>query len=194
MDRDQPVGIFDSGVGGLTVARSIVELMPAESFRYIGDTAHVPYGPRPIAEIRKLSLQITDHLVSSGIKALVIACNAASSACLRDVRHRYDIPVIEVVMPAARRASAVTQSGRIGVIATKATVTSKAYDDALAVTPNVLTSVACPAFVGFVERGITSGRQILGVAQNYLAPLQSANVDTSFSVVLIIRYLLGLSV
>lgn len=176
---DAPIGVFDSGVGGLTVARAILDQLPAEQLMYLGDTAHVPYGPRPIAQVRTLALRCMDHLVSSGIKALVVACNSASAACLRDARERYDVPVIEVVLPAVRRAVTTSRSGRIGVIGTRATVNSRAYDDAFAAVPGVaITSVACPEFVSFVERGVTSGRQILGLAQSYLEPLQRARIDT----------------
>ena len=176
---DAPIGIFDSGVGGLTVARAILDQLPHEELLYVGDTAHVPYGPKPLAEVRRYALDVMDHLVSSGVKMLVIACNSASAACLRDARERYDVPVVEVVLPAVRRAVAATRTGRIGVIGTRATVTSQAYDDAFHAAPEVrLTSVACPEFVSFVERGVTSGRQILGLAQAYLEPLQRAEVDT----------------
>ncbi|WP_432847009.1 glutamate racemase [Amycolatopsis sp. CA-161197] len=176
---DAPIGVFDSGVGGLTVARSILELLPAEQLRYVGDTARNPYGPLAIATARQYALEALDELVEGGVKALVIACNTASAACLRDARERYDVPVIEVVLPAARRAASVTHSGRVGVIGTEGTVRSRAYDDAFAAAPDVqLTSVACHRFVDFVERGITSGRQILGLAQGYLQPLLEAEVDT----------------
>jgi glutamate racemase len=176
---DAPIGIFDSGVGGLTVARAVLDQLPHEAIRYIGDTAHSPYGPRPIAEVRRYALAVMDELVSSGVKMLVVACNAASSACLRDARERYDVPVVEVIVPAVRRAIAATRSGRVGVIGTQATVTSGSYDDAFAAAPGVtVTSAACPSFVDFVERGITSGRQLLGLAQSYLDPLLAADVDT----------------
>lgn len=174
-----PIGIFDSGVGGLTVARAIADQLPAERLRYVGDTRNTPYGPLPIARVRELALNRLDDLVAAQVKALVIACNTASAACLRDARERYDIPVIEVVLPAVRRAATVTRNGRIGLIGTEGTVRSCAYDDAFAGATGVtLTSVACPRFVDFVERGITSGRQILGLAQGYLEPLSRAGVDT----------------
>ena len=179
MDRDAPIGVFDSGVGGLTVARAIVDQLPDENLRYVGDTAHGPYGPLPIAEVRRHALAVADDLVESGVKALVIACNTASAASLHDARERYPVPVVEVVLPAVRRAVATTRTGRVGVIGTTGTVRSRAYDDAFASAPGVeLTSVACPRFVDFVERGITSGRQVLGLAQAYLEPLQRADVDT----------------
>jgi glutamate racemase len=176
---DAPIGIFDSGVGGLTVARAILDQLPDEELRYVGDTAHSPYGPKPIAQIRRHALDVCDHLVGSGVKMLVIACNAASAACLRDARERYGVPVVEVIVPAVRRAVAATRTGAVGVIGTVATVTSGAYQDAFAAAPGVsVTAVACPRFVDFVERGTTSGRQILGLAQSYLDPLLARGVDT----------------
>jgi glutamate racemase len=179
VDRNAPIGIFDSGVGGLTVARAVLDQLPHKAIRYIGDTAHSPYGPRPIAEVRRYALAVMDDLVASGVKMLVIACNAASSACLRDARERYDVPVVEVIVPAVRRAIAATRTGRVGVIGTQATITSGSYDDAFAAAPQItLTTSACPSFVDFVERGITSGRQLLGLAQSYLDPLLAADVDT----------------
>jgi glutamate racemase len=177
--QDAPVGVFDSGVGGLTVARSIIDQLPDENMIYVGDTGNGPYGPLTIAEIRAHALAIMDGLVERGVKALVIACNTASSACLRDARERYDVPVIEVILPAVRRAVATTRTGRIGVIGTQATITSHSYQDAFAAARDAhITAVACPRFVDFVERGVTSGRQVLGLAEGYLEPLQRADVDT----------------
>ncbi|WP_083812636.1 glutamate racemase [Gordonia neofelifaecis] len=175
-----PIGIFDSGVGGLTVARAIIDQLPDEDIIYIGDTANGPYGPLSIPEIRKHALAIGDELVQRGVKAIVIACNTASAACLRDARERYaPIPVIEVILPAVRRAVVATKTGRIGVIGTEATIASRAYQDSFAAARDVeITAVPCPRFVDFVERGITSGRQILGLAEGYLEPLQEADVDT----------------
>ncbi|MFD1149197.1 glutamate racemase [Saccharothrix hoggarensis] len=176
---DSPIGIFDSGVGGLTVARAIMDQLPGERIRYVGDTANCPYGPLPIAQAREFALEVTDRLVADGAKLLVIACNTASAACLRDARERYDIPVVEVVLPAVRRAVATTRTGKVGVIGTVGTVASRAYQDAFAAAPDIeVTAVACPRFVDFVERGTTSGRQVLGMAQAYLEPLQRAEVDT----------------
>lgn len=176
---DAPIGVFDSGVGGLTVARAILEQLPGERLRYVGDTAHNPYGNLPIARARELTLHALDDLVGSGVKALVIACNTASAASLRDARERYDVPVVEVVLPAVRRAVAATHTGRIGVIGTEGTIRSRAYDDAFAAAAGVrLTTAACPRFVDFVERGVTSGRQVLGLAQGYLEPLQHQGIDT----------------
>ncbi len=178
-DPCAPIGIFDSGVGGLTVARAIIDQLPDENIIYVGDTANGPYGPLSIPQVRAHALAIGDDLVERGVKALVIACNTASAACLRDARERYDVPVVEVILPAVRRAVAATRTGRIGVIGTEATVSSGAYSDAFAAARDVaVTAVACPRFVDFVERGITSGRQVLGLAEGYLEPLQRAGVDT----------------
>ena len=176
---DAPIGIFDSGVGGLTVARAILDQLPNESTLYIGDTARGPYGPRPLAEVREFALETMDYLVEQGVKAIVIACNTASAAMLRDARERYSIPVVEVIQPAVRRAVAATRSGNVGVIGTRATIDSKAYLDAFAAAPQLnITSIACPLFVEFVERGETSGAEITKVAREYLAPVMDAKVDT----------------
>jgi glutamate racemase len=177
---DAPIGIFDSGVGGLTVARAVLDQLPDEAIVYVGDTANGPYGPRRIADVRALALAVMDSLVERhGVKLLVIACNSASAACLRDARERYPIPVVEVIQPAVRRAVAATRNQRIGVIGTAATVNSRAYDDAFAAAPHVeLTSVACPRFVEFVERGDTNSAELLALAEAYLSPIVDADVDT----------------
>ena len=176
---DAPIGIFDSGFGGLTVARSVIDQLPHESVHYLGDTARQPYGPKPIAEVREYALECLDHLYGLGVKALVIACNSASAAMLRDARERYDVPVVEVILPATRRAVAATRAGRIGVICTRATKESMAYEDAFAAAPQLeLTTRACPRFVDFVEAGVTGGEELLAVAHEYLDPLSDAGVDT----------------
>lgn len=181
--NDAPIGIFDSGVGGLTVARAVIDQLPNESIIYVGDTANTPYGPKSIQEVRDLALAVMDRLVDEGVKLLVIACNSASAAVLRDARERYTvgrgIPVVEVIQPAVRRAVASTRNHKIGVIGTAATVTSKAYDDAFAAAVDLqITSAACPRFVEFVEQGITSGPELLAVAEDYLGPIRDAGVDT----------------
>ncbi|MBU6263935.1 MAG: glutamate racemase [Actinomycetales bacterium] len=174
-----PIGIFDSGVGGLTVARAIIDQLPNESTIYIGDTARGPYGPRKIAEVREFSLEIIEFLVKRGCKAVVIACNTASSAMLRDARERFQIPIIEVIQPAARRAVAATRSGKVGVIGTNATIDSGSYLDAFAAAPQLeITSKACPRFVEYVERGETTGAEITAIAREYLKPMLDAKVDT----------------
>ncbi|MFM6966973.1 MAG: glutamate racemase [Rhodoluna sp.] len=181
--NDAPIGIFDSGVGGLTVARAIIDQLPNESIVYLGDTLNSPYGTKSIPEVRELALEVMDRLVDEGVKLLVIACNTASAAVLRDARERYTegrgIPVVEVIQPAVRRAVAATRNSRVGVIGTNATITSKSYDDAFAAAVDLqITSVACPAFVDYVERGVTSGSELLQVAEQYLRPIKDAGVDT----------------
>ncbi|MFT4284556.1 MAG: glutamate racemase [Protaetiibacter sp.] len=180
---DAPIGVFDSGVGGLTVARAILDQLPNEATLYVGDTANGPYGPRPIAEVRALALGVMDDLVAEGVKALVIACNTASAAVLRDARERYEvgagIPVVEVIQPAVRAAVRATRNGRVGVIGTVGTIQSRAYDDAFAAADGLeLVSRACPRFVEFVEAGVTSGPELFQAAQEYLTPLIEADVDT----------------
>jgi glutamate racemase len=181
--NDAPIGIFDSGLGGLTVARAILDQLPNEQVRYLGDNANTPYGPKPLGAIRAMALDVMDRLVSDGVKMLVIACNTASSVALRDARERYTlrhgIPVVEVILPAARAAVRTSRTGRIGVIGTRATIESLAYDDAFHVTPGLeLTTQACPEFVRLVEEGQTSGEDVLKYAREYLDPVKEAGVDT----------------
>ena len=177
--NNAPIGVFDSGVGGLTVARAIIDQLPGESILYIGDTARGPYGPKSLAQVRSYALEIMDELVKAGVKAIVIACNTASAAMLRDARERYGIPVIEVIQPAVRRAVSATRSGKVGVIGTVATIESKAYLDAFAAAPQLqITAKACPLFVEFVESGKTSGDEITKIAQDYLKSMQAADIDT----------------
>jgi glutamate racemase len=177
--NDAPIGIFDSGVGGLTVARAVSDQLPAESVIYIGDTAHSPYGPKPIADVRRYSLEVLDTLVDQGVKMLVIACNTASAAMLRDARERYSVPVVEVIQPAVRTAVRSTRNGRIGVIGTEGTINSRAYQDLFEVNPELTVfGQACPRFVEFVEAGVTTGPDLLEAAEEYLSPLRHAGVDT----------------
>ena len=181
--NNAPIGIFDSGVGGLTVARAIIDQLPNESVIYLGDTLNTPYGTKTIQEVRTLALDVMDRLVDEGVKLLVIACNTASAAVLRDARERYTegrgIPVVEVIQPAVRRAVASTRNGKVGVIGTSATITSRAYDDAFAAAVDFeLVSAACPEFVDYVERGITSGPEVIALAETYLQEIKSAEVDT----------------
>lgn len=180
---DSPIGIFDSGVGGLTVARAIIDQLPNESIVYVGDTEHSPYGPKPIAAVREYALAVMDDLVAQGVKLLVIACNTASAAVLRDARERYTegqgIPVVEVIQPAVRAAVRQTRNKRVGVIGTVGTIKSRAYEDAFAAASDLeLIARPCPRFVEFVEAGVTSSPELFRVADEYLAPLKEAGVDT----------------
>jgi len=179
-DAARPIGMFDSGLGGLTVARAVIDLLPHEDLVYFGDTARCPYGPRQPEEVRRFALEIMDMLIEQDVKLLVIACNSAASTALQEARHRYDVPVISVIEPGVKAALASTRNRRIGLIGTEATVNSGAYDDVLAATrANVqMFSEACPRFVEFVEAGDTTSDELMRVAEGYLAPLKELEVDT----------------
>jgi glutamate racemase len=178
--RSRPIGMFDSGVGGLTVARAVIDRLPHEDLVYFGDTARCPYGPRPSDEIRKYALEIMDALVAEDVKLLVIACNAAASAAFEEAHKRYDVPVISVIEPGVRASIAATRNRRIGLIGTRATVASRAYEAALEATRANVTMIsrACPDFVDFVERGDTTSDDLITTAKGYLAPLKDSGVDT----------------
>jgi glutamate racemase len=172
--------MFDSGVGGLTVARAVIDLLPHEDLIYFGDTARCPYGPRPAEEVKKFALEIMDSLMAEDVKMLVVACNSAASSALDEARARYDVPVVSVIEPAVRAAIAATRNGRVGLIGTARTVTSGAYDRVVAETKEnvVLVSQACPRFVEFVEKGDTASDELISVAEGYLQPLKDEGVDT----------------
>jgi glutamate racemase len=174
-----PIGVFDSGYGGLTVARAILAGLPQEAIVYLGDSLHQPYGVRPIEQVRELALAGLDYLADAGVKALVIACNTASAAILPQARLRYGLPVIEVIAPAARLAAATTRGAIIGVLCTQSTKDSQAYDRALAeLGRQQVVTVACPRFVELVEQGTVTGPEVLAVAKEYLSPLLQTGSDT----------------
>src|SRR6266508_5290230 len=154
MADPRPIGVFDSGVGGLTVARAIIDLLPGEPLMYVGDTARFPYGPKPLEEIRRYALEIATYLVDRGVKLLVVACNSIEVAAIAEVTDAAGVPVVGVIDPGARAAVQATRSGRVGMIGTQATVSSGAYDRAVARKGAGvrLVSAACPAFVDYVER------------------------------------------
>lgn len=180
MPDDRPIGVFDSGVGGLTVVRAMLDLLPHEPVIYVGDQARFPYGPRPLEEIRTFAMEIAAHLASRGVKMLVVACNSIEVAAIRDVADAGALPVVGVIDPGVRAAVHATRNGKVGLIGTQATVLSGAYDRAVAATGAdvVLSSRACPAFVEHVERGDTSSDELLGLARGYLEPLLDEGVDT----------------
>ncbi len=176
----RPIGIFDSGVGGLTVARAVIDLLPHESVIYFGDTQRGPYGPRDQADVRRFAREIMELLLAQDVKLVVVACNTASAAALDELRAAHPVPVVEVIEPAVRAAVRLTRNRSIGVIGTKGTIGSGRYLEAIRAThENVtVTSQACPGLVEFVERGETTGQAILDVAGAYLQPLVGADVDT----------------
>jgi glutamate racemase len=177
---DRPIGMFDSGFGGLTVARALIDLLPDEDLVYFGDTARYPYGPRPLEDVREFARQITEVLVRrQDVKMVVVACNNASAAALDVLRFEHDLPIVGVVDPGVRSLLAATRNQRVAVIATVGTVASGAYQRAVAATraPVTLTCAACPGFVEFVERGETDSDQVHVLAERLLAPVKEAGVD-----------------
>jgi glutamate racemase len=178
--EERPIGVFDSGVGGLTVARAILDLLPKEPLLYVGDTARFPYGPKPLDEIRRYALEVARYLVDRGVKLLVVACNSIEVAAIQEVTDAAGVPVVGVIDPGVRAAVRGTHNRRIGMIGTEATVKSGAYDRAVVRTGREvrLFSQACPVFVEFVERGDTTSPELFAAARGYLAPLRAAEVDT----------------
>lgn len=177
---DNSIGIFDSGVGGLTVFRAIQQRLPNEHLIYLGDTARIPYGVRSAATIERYALECADFIQSKGVKAIVIACNTASALAADYLRSKCSIPVLGVIRPGSRRAVEATKTGRIGVIATEATVASGAYERAMLALRSGLeiTSRACPLFVPLAEEGWVNHPVTLQVAEEYLGELRSSRVDT----------------
>jgi glutamate racemase len=178
---DRPIGMFDSGFGGLTVARAVIDLLPAERLVYVGDTGRYPYGPRPSGEVRDFAFEIASHLVDDhGVKLLVVACNTAAAAVpLIELERTFGVPAVGVIEPGVRSVAMVTQGGRIGVIGTVGAIASGAYQRTVArLAPGLeLTCAACPGFVEFVERGETASDQVHVLAERLLAPLREAKVD-----------------
>jgi glutamate racemase len=175
-----PIGVFDSGLGGLTVAHAIMRQLPGESLVYFGDTARVPYGPKSPDTVRRYSGEITSFLIEQGVKAIVVACNTATAHALPMLRDTLDVPVIGVVEPGARAAVRATRTGHIGVIGTAGTIRSEAYVRAIRAESADATVIAlpCPLFVPLVEEGWTSHDATRLIAREYLAPFIGDAVDT----------------
>ena len=178
---DRGIGVFDSGFGGLTVARALIDLLPGEDIVYFGDTARYPYGPRPLDDVREMARQITSVLVERhDVKMVVVACNTATAAALDLLRFEHDVPVVGVINPGVRAALAVTENRRVGVIGTMGTIDSGAYQRSVAShRANVeLTCHACPGFVELVERGETVTSAARSLVEERLVPLRLAHIDT----------------
>jgi len=178
--NNRPIGMFDSGFGGLTVARAVIDVLPKESLVYIGDTGRYPYGPRPASEVREFALEIAWSLVNDhNAKAIVVACNTASAAAFNELAEVLPVPVVSVIEPGARALAVATTVRRVGVIGTVGTISSGAYQRALAdVDASLdLTATACPGFVEFVERGQTHGDEVVLLAERLLAPVINAGID-----------------
>ncbi len=172
--------MFDSGFGGLTVARATIDLLPAEDLVYIGDTGRYPYGSKPLDEVNRYARELAWSLVKDhDAKAVVVACNTATAAGLDELRAELPVPLIDVIAPGAAALVHTTVTGRVGVIGTVGTMSSGAYVRAVAETgaPVHLTSAACPGFVEFVERGQTTGDEVTVLAERLLAPIREADVD-----------------
>jgi glutamate racemase len=176
---ERPIAVIDSGLGGLTVLRALIDLLPDEPFMYFGDTGRFPYGPKPDRDVTKYALEMADLLAEQDMKMLVVACNRVSSVALDDLRRAYDIPVIGVIEPGLRAAVKVTQSGRVGVIGTVGTIASGAYQRAADASGAgiTLTCAACPGFAEFVEAGHVDSEEVHVLTERLLAPVR-ADVDT----------------
>lgn len=177
--REAPIGVFDSGIGGLTVLAAIRRRLPEESTLYLGDTARVPYGPKSAGTIRRYAAEATGFLLERGVKAIVVACNTASAHALEVMGERARVPVIGVIGPGAEAAAEVSRTGRIGVIGTQGTIGSGAYERAIrSVRPEAeVISAACPLFVPLVEEGWTEGEVARLTAERYLTPLLRDGID-----------------
>lgn len=180
MEKTQPIGVFDSGVGGLTVVKSLWEHFPQEQIIYFGDTAHLPYGPRSPEEIIRFGLEIVDFLLGHTVKAVIAACNTSSSVSISCLQEKSPVPVFGMIEPGVKAALRKTRNKRIGVLATKATVKSGAYERTFRLSdPDVqVFSQPCPLFVPLVENGSIERRETYQIARSYLKPLQEAGVDT----------------
>ncbi|MBI4115602.1 MAG: glutamate racemase [Candidatus Omnitrophica bacterium] len=176
----QPIGIFDSGLGGLTVVRELRRQLPNESIVYFGDIARLPYGTKSRSQIQRFSLENTQFLLQKGIKALVIACNSSSSAAFQLLKRRFPIPMVSVVEPAVGEALQRTKAGKVGVIGTPATIESRVYEEALRRGNSRIEVFAqsCPLFVPLVEEGWLNGGVAERVIQKYLTPLAEKKIDT----------------
>jgi glutamate racemase len=180
VSSDSPIGMFDSGFGGLTVARALIDLMPQENLVYIGDTGRYPYGNKPADEVRGYAKELAWSLVREyGAKMIVVACNTAASVALDELVDELPVPVIGVIDPGARALVRVTRNNKVGVIGTVGTISSGAYVQAIRATGAsvALTSAACPGFVEFVERDQTAGDEVMVLAERLLAPVRDAGVD-----------------
>jgi glutamate racemase len=175
----RPVGVFDSGIGGLTVVAEIMRQLPRESIVYFGDTARLPYGPKSSETVTQFAVQDTEFLLRHGVKVVVVACNTASSVAMEALRARYDLPIIGVIEPGAIAAVSATMNGKIGVIGTEGTIASGAYSKEIAKLDRDIAVIekACPLFVPLAEEGWTDREVSLVIAHEYLTPLRDAGVD-----------------
>lgn len=178
---NRPIGVFDSGFGGLTVARALIDLLPNEDLVYLGDTGRYPYGSRPLDQVKRFSSQITKWLIDNhNVKMVVVACNTASAAALDDLQSKFEVPIVGVIDPGIRATKVATRNKKVGVIGTVGTIASKAYQKAVIDQRLALDLVACscPGLVEFVERGETSGQDVYDLVKILLEPVKQGGVDT----------------
>ncbi|MFZ2322477.1 MAG: glutamate racemase [Ignavibacteriaceae bacterium] len=180
MEKEKPIGVFDSGIGGLTVVKRLASVLPRESIVYFGDTARVPYGSKSNATVIDYSIQDSNFLLSKNVKAVVVACNTASSIAIPELRRKFDIPVIGVILPGADMAYKETRNGRIGVIGTRATISNAAYSNAIKEIDDKMEvfEKACPLFVPLAEEGWTHHQATYDIAEAYLKELREKEIDT----------------
>ncbi|MCX7927647.1 MAG: glutamate racemase [Candidatus Omnitrophica bacterium] len=176
----KPIGVFDSGVGGLTVVKELIKVLPYEDLIYFGDTARVPYGIKSQETVIKFSIENILFLLNQDVKLICVACNTVSSLALPIIRHHFKVPIVGVLSPAVREAVYATKNKKVGVIGTRGTINSGAYEREIKqLDPRIkVFAVACPLFVPFAEEGFLSGPAVSYVAEKYLAPLKKQNVDT----------------
>lgn len=177
---DKPIGVFDSGIGGLTVVKHLLSVLPNEHIVYFGDTARVPYGSKSNSTVIEYSIQNTNFLLQKNVKLVVVACNTASSIALEDLKNRYAVPVIGVIQPGSEMAVSMTKNNRIGVIGTRATINNKSYSKAISKIKNdiMVFEKACPLFVPLAEEGWTHHKATYEIAEEYLKELRDKEVDT----------------
>ena len=180
MEKEKPIGVFDSGIGGLTVVKRLMSVLPKESIVYFGDTARVPYGSKSNETVIEYSIQNTKFLLQKGVKAVVVACNTASSIALNELRKNFDVPIIGMIVPGAQMSVEETRNKKIGVIGTRATILNKAYSKAIKEINSEIEvfEKACPLFVPLAEEGWTHHKASYEIAEEYLKELREKSIDT----------------
>jgi glutamate racemase len=180
MEKEKPIGVFDSGIGGLTVVKRLMSVLPKESIIYFGDTARVPYGSKSNETVIEYSIQNTKFLLQKGVKAVVVACNTASSIAIDELRKNFDVPIIGMITPGAKMAVEETRNKKIGVIGTRATIFNKAYSNAISKLDSKIEvfEKACPLFVSLAEEGWTHHKATYEIAEEYLKELREKDIDT----------------
>ncbi len=180
MEKEKPIGVFDSGIGGLTVVKRVASTLPKENIVYFGDTARVPYGSKSNSTVIEYALQDAKFLINKNVKAIVVACNTVSSVALNELRNNFNVPIIGMIEPGSKSATAETKNGRIGVIGTRATINNKAYSKEInKIEPKIkVFEKACPLFVPLAEEGWVKHKATYNIAEEYLKELRDLKIDT----------------